>query len=680
MKRMSNILKYAASAWLLLLAAGCRQDVVEQPVPEPDRERLPASLSLTVNASDIYRATIDSDTRNNLVDPDGNASGWSDEQKLADGRTIRRLTVMLVDCASREMVAYRHIIYDGSYAGQTPIHVPLLRNDDAPEGGNGFIGDDGKVDVGLPSSDRVRLTFDYDHPLHGEVERLKHGKYELIAVANYASLPKKNSGGTSHPAVENENEFVQQIHTLIHKFYGDYALEKDEELRDEEFLRIMGKGIANFDTEKSGFYDYVLEVAPGTDIEKPYIRKKLDELPLFTVGYIDLQPGENVLSEPIPLYRTYSRVRIEVKNYSEKPLSVNHLGFSNNFSKDRTYFCRMPGASDIFDGLDYEAGAPVVSYGESIIAFPYYNTSIPGETLVAGRDDYLIVADNTDPRKVGKAQSSIEKGQTAAIFDAYISPSRADGEKYWYEIEVEYKGADGYISCSIDEKVSPISTRDDFADKYFMMKVYNRNRWIYKAQSGLVCTQEMSLEALRQHILDNGDYSFLWQIVKSGNSYSLRNAAHGDYICAFSSTSNMNGINVLTTSNNSADAGTFTVTTNTTNNTFLFRSYYNWQYQYLNDNGQNLDYMSYWSGTDANSQFQLYPVELRNGAPKLRKKVVLQTIDNETSAVSDVTEIRRNDFIRVLVEVSYNPDKGGFQFEVHSWDDVKIDDDVIVFN
>ena len=59
---------------------------------------------------------------------------------------------------------------------------------------------------------------------------------------------------------------------------------------------------------------------------------------------------------------------------------------------------------------------------------------------------------------------------------------------------------------------------------------------------------------------------------------------------------------------------------------------------------------------------------------------MLQTIDNETSAVSDVTEIRRNDFIRVLVEVSYNPDKGGFQFEVHSWDDVKIDDDVIVFN
>lgn len=56
----------------------------------------------------------------------------------------------------------------------------------------------------------------------------------------------------------------------------------------------------------SGFYNYVLGVAPDKNGKQPYIRKKLDELPLFTVGYIDLQPGSNVLTEPIWLYRTYS--------------------------------------------------------------------------------------------------------------------------------------------------------------------------------------------------------------------------------------------------------------------------------------------------------------------------------------------------------------------------------------
>ena len=87
----------------------------------------------------------------------------------------------------------------------------------------------------------------------------------------------------------------------------------------------------------------------------------------------------------------------------------------------------------------------------------------------------------------------------------------------------------------------------------------------------------------------------------------------------------------------------------------------------MNNSGQELSYMSYWSGDDANSQFQLYPVDFRDGA-KLRKEIVLQTIDNETSVVSDVTEIRRNDFVRILVEVSYNPEKGDFDFEVQPWE------------
>lgn len=182
----------------------------------PEPERLPASLTLTLNAADIYRATIDPETRN-LTAPDGDTSKWTDEELLADGRTIRRLTVMLVDSISQEMVAYRHIIYNGDDADPKPIHKPLLCNDDAPEGGNGFVGADGAVDVNLKHSDCVRLTFNYDAPLHGNIERLKHGKYALIAVANYASLPKKEGEDNqlpNHDAVKNENGFVKRFTCL----------------------------------------------------------------------------------------------------------------------------------------------------------------------------------------------------------------------------------------------------------------------------------------------------------------------------------------------------------------------------------------------------------------------------------------------------------------------------------
>ncbi len=684
MIRISKILGYTLSAGLLILAVGCRKDIVGQPVPTPEPERLPASLTLTLNASDIYRATIDPETRN-LTAPDGDTSKWTDEELLADGRTIRRLTVMLVDSISQEMVAYRHIIYNGNGIDDPkPIHKQLLCNDDAPEGGNGFVGADGAVDVNLKHSDRVRLTFNYDAPLHGNIERLKHGKYALIAVANYASLPKKEGEDNqlpNHDAVKNENGFVKQIHLLIHKFYGDDNLELDANLWNEEFLRTKGKGIEKFGASMSGFYNYVLGVAPDKNGKQPYIRKKLDELPLFTVGYIDLQPGSNVLTEPIWLYRTYSRVRVEVKNYSTEPLSVNHLEFSDNFSKDSTYFCRMPGASNIFEGLNYKTGAPNVSYSESIIAFPYYNTHVEGKTFTED-DKYYIVADTDSSRnEVGTAQQTIKTGQTAAIFDAYISASRDDkGEKYKYTIEVEYKGVNGYTTCAIDENASPISAKDDFAGKYFLMNV-SGNRWIYKAQNGLVRTESMSFDALRQQIIDDKNYSFIWQIVpNSGNKYYLRNPVNGDYICRFNDQTQKveNGsVSALLASNDISLAESFTVSTNNTNNTFLFLG--NSNSQYMNKHGGYPSYMSYYYDSDDNSQFQLYPVDFKEGIQtRLRKEVVLQTIDNETSAVSDVTEIRRNDFVRILVEVSYNPDKGDFEFEVQPWETGKGGD--ITFN
>ena len=73
-----------------------------------------------------------------------------------------------------------------------------------------------------------------------------------------------------------------------------------------------------------------------------------------------------------------------------------------------------------------------------------------------------------------------------------------------------------------------------------------------------------------------------------------------------------------------------------------------------------------WEGDGEWSQFALYPVEEVSGLGT-REEVVLRTIDKTSGEVNDVHEIQRNDFIRVLVEVSYNPDKGDFEFIVNDW-------------
>lgn len=643
--KIRNYIGYAVVASLLAITVGCMRETYSDTSAIPS-ERRPANLSITLSASDIA-AAIKSDTRN-IINSDGD-DVWSEEELLADGRTIRRLTVMLVDSISREMVAYRHIIYDGADSDVEPIHTPLLHGDDDSEGGNGFVGADGRVDLGLKHSDKVRLTFNYDHPLHGDIERLKHGKYVIIAMANYGSLPvdaSQDDGSVDHPSVKDKNGFVKQIHAVIHRFYGDDDMKlSDDVMRDPEFLRTGGRGVKEFGSSLAGFYDYVLSVAKDKDGNQPFIRKKLDELPLFTVGYIDLQPGDNFLTDPIYLYRTYARVRVEVKNYSTEPLSVYDLKFSDNFSKDRTYFCRMPGATNVFDGLDYTPGAPDVSYGESIIAFPYYNTSTEGEPLSKDKDKCYIVSDNDLTRnEIGTGQPVIKQGQTAAIFDAYISASRDDkDDKYRYEIELGYPDiGERYVISS--QQVSAVAVDECYV-------IGSGNNWICESLDGRVQMQNTTLDDIAAQI-ESGDMYCLWLLQKSGTGYRLQNVATGNYVSVTRSGNQyILGLTYL-----DSGAETFTVSGN---GAFTLRSTTSNYYVRYSNSALSLS-------NRYSTAFAMYSAKRSQGMSK-RVEVVLQTIDNQTSAVTDVKEICRNDFVHILVEVSYNPDKGDFQFEVQPW-------------
>ena len=91
---------------------------------------------------------------------------------------------------------------------------------------------------------------------------------------------------------------------------------------------------------------------------------------------------------------------------------------------------------------------------------------------------------------------------------------------------------------------------------------------------------------------------------------------------------------------------------------------------FINVYGGQQDQVRGWNDNDGGSQFILYTVKQVMKAPKYSDPIVLSTIDPVTSVVSPVNTIRRNDFINVLISVSYNKDLGDFEFEVKSWDEV----------
>lgn len=659
---------------LCIVATGCVHDIDDGGNGEQKPERKPASLSVTMRASDIYNAAVE--TRSNMTDPDGDASGWSDEEKLADGRTIRRVTVFLVDVINKELVAYRHVIYNGDDVADDakPIHTPLLCEDDSPYGGNGFVNTDptsdkyGKVDPSLKHSNTVRLTFNYDNPLHGDVERLAHGKYALIAVANYATLPlskedEENPSDHSAVADKNGNGFVRELHQVMHRFYGVEGT-NDDWVGNTDFLRNNGRGITNFDFKKEALYNYKLNVAPQKDGSCPYIRRKLDELPLYTLAYIDLQPGKNVLADPISLYRTYARVRIEVKNYSEEALSISKLSFSPNFSKDKTYFCRMPGAADIFDGLDFTQGAPVVSYGESIIAFPYYLTENHDDPDWAGPESewetkrhYIVESDN--PLDVGEGREFIEKGQTAAIFDAYISASRLDNypnEKYNYTITLGYPSVERYTIES--EPASSLADKMEIA-------ICDKDAWLYENGEGKIDIINMSVDEMKSKVERNELNGIVWVLEKSDKGYIVRNKSNNQYLKLSEpnkSTIPYSYSLVLTSPFDTSSAEIFTISQSESS----FALYV--EKQSRRNRTANYYVTSSTQMSTSATYFSMYPYVRNPEVLSTSKTIDLQTIDSQTAAVSDVTEISRNDFLNILIEVSYNPDRGDFDFAVHSWD------------
>ena len=111
-------------------------------------------------------------------------------------------------------------------------------------------------------------------------------------------------------------------------------------------------------------------------------------------------------------------------------------------------------------------------------------------------------------------------------------------------------------------------------------------------------------------------------------------------------------------------ADTFTVSVSDTNNGyFLFKSNTYWGDAYINVRNNNV---VGWNGFGAWSQFVLFPVEQLHET-SMREDIVLRTIDPETGVASDVHEIKRNDFIRVQVGVTYNPYRGNFDFVVEDW-------------
>lgn len=556
------------------------------------------------------------ESKGNVDDPlADDVSSWTDWDKVVDGRMMYRLTVFLIEKDTGYLVAYRDI-----YVGSSDLNTS-----GSDEGPNGWY-DGSSVDVSLNTSTQAQISFLYDHPLHtatdgSSFERLQRGEYKLLAVANYSAYD-------TYPGLGGGD-----FNTYVNGIIADFKSFQNSGTK---------KTFASY-PNYSKLVDYVLKSSSSS-----FICPAMPQ-PLTLAKEIELHPGTNTVSGE--LLRTFSRIRLTVENMSNVDLTLHSLSFSSNTTKDQTYLFSLPENPDRV----YEVGtkkAPVVSSSDAIVSFP-----------AAGIKVANVASGNN----------------TKTVFDAYILESRGDSGDYTYTLDLEYVGE---TPIQYEKTSTAKSTVKGLTDggNYLFHNQNDQYRFLIASSDYLqsidveladlptvlnaaMVMKLISVDSNEDGVQDTetvGSVAYPKYIIQTqygGTTYYLGTPARDTNIKMIP---NESSATVFTVRDDRG--GNLTFWSNTTNSSG-YRDF-------INVYGGQQDLVKGWNDNDGGSQFKLYEVNEVMRALKYTDPIVLSTIDPVTSVVSPVNTIKRNDFINVLISVSYNKDFGDFEFVVKPWNEV----------
>ncbi len=532
--------------------------------------------------------------------PNTNPTEWTVMERFIDGREFYHVTVFIIGASGEmkdKLIAYRNI-----YKGSPDVDFH-----------NGFWNGN-TVDVNAVSGTQIKVTFNYDTPMHGEVEKLKRGNYRVLAVANYSAYD-------TYSGLTMNGDFAQIVNSVISDFGTD--------------------GITNFtESNYSRFFNYKLDA--GSDYLCPQ-----QPQPLSLIKDIELQPGQNSITGE--MMRTYARIRVEVENLSKADdLTVNAFSFSNNFAQRHAFLFDLPESPDRkydLSALVTTKGRPVVESTDAIIPFEANEKVIP-----------KITDSDTANKDV--------------VFDGYILESRDNTSNYVYSLGLRYmkfssqsyerQSATGLITTS-----GVANRYNNGANPYFLIRQYTNDLYLISGESSVEAVGSPNLSGTLNENL-------VWELERNGNNtnqyYIKTNISGTEYYMGHPNSTSVPLVPMKSSSpyfTLSASGG--------------YLSLYSSSRYYIQYNEGVSGSTSAGSNNTQRRRryFQLYPVNVISSSLGKDIDIVLNTIDPITAIVDEVKSIRRNDFIKTLVTVAYNPDKGDFNFVVKPWVDK---DEEITFN
>lgn len=539
---------------------------------------------------------------------DLDTSGWTQWENIVDGRYFSQATIFLVNETTGDLVAFRDIYYTSTEVDED----------------NGYVVD-GTVKTDAPSGTVVRASFLYDNPKHGNIEKLHRGDYMLIVLCNYS--------GTMGEVTDSQGNKHE---------YDGLGGKYDE----EGSLRYLVNEIKTSFTKDAGISDFMdgdlydrlinYKVSAGDD----FVCEQTPQ-PLTLKKHIELHPGDNNISAEVK--RTRARIRVEVENNSETDdLKVSSLKFNEVFSQKEAYLIDDPEGILNRADLSETRDAPDPFSENAIVRF---NGGTEGDVIIPKLD-------LTNP-----------DSNTKVIFDAYVLESkvRSESEEYAYTVDLWYEKGDQFYldSDNVLKSLSDVETTFMNGTTEFALqnrhKEYRflRNDSNVKVASGKVTAEEVN-NSFRNPATP---WEYAWELEKSDDppGYYIKTSGPTQYYMGGPEKGKIE----LMPSVDSAPV--FVLEDNGSGVCMKYETLY------VNVNGNNQEYVEGYTGNDGGSTFWLYPLKKGEFPISYHSPIPLETIDPVTSQVRPVKEIRRNDFISVLVTVSYNRHDGSFSFKALPW-------------
>ncbi|MBR4306468.1 MAG: hypothetical protein IKT83_00510 [Bacteroidaceae bacterium] len=342
--------------------------------------------------------------------------------------------------------------------------------------------------------------------------------------------------------------------------------------------------------------------------------------PLSLKKDIVLQPGVNTVYGE--LTRTYARMRINIRNQSNYNLKVTQLDFADKFTQS---------TADLFQPGGTANAKPDATSADAVTPF-VPNTIIP----------------------MFEAAGKVSE---ATVFDGYMLES--NGGNYSYTLGLEY--SDGEAEKNYEVSSNYINTTAGIQDgELYVIYSTNTRKYLYANGTSSV--------ALGESFYSTGEqlnHNYVWRLKKvSGNNYNIESlGASGYYMKGSGLTSS-----TLPLTSAAAASDYFTVSQNSSY--LVFKSTTSRGY-YISASGNNV--LGSTSTTGNGRRFRLFKVTTTNDIVTHKETIPIKTIDNTTGEAIPMQRINRNDFINILVNVSYNDNVGKLEFEVSDWDEVKGD-------